>query len=124
MRIINYSLMIMMIVVTAFATENFIQKKSVKKQPRIKQEDIVMRNGELLKETAQLLKEIAQIQETILNDTHEIVEQQKNGYFSNASQQDLRAYECCASKMQHSIKECAQSVRAEYQNLKERRHIK
>ncbi len=119
MRIIKYSFMILLVVIIGLSAESFIQKKvPAKKQPRIKQEDVVATNGQFLKETTQLLKELATVQETIVNDLHEIMEQSKNNSFSSKSQQDLQQYVNSVKKMQNSCHECAITVRNEHVALK------
>lgn len=120
MRFIKYGFFLILLgAVINVATESFIQKKaSVKKQPRIKQENIAFQNGQLLKEVTQLMKELIILQETILNDTHEIIEQQKNNYFSSAAQQDLQHYLQCSKKIQSSLHECAVTIGHERLHLR------
>ncbi len=121
MRIIKYSFMIMIVVIATLGAESFIQKKvPIKKQPRIKQEDVIAVNGDILKETTQLLKELALVQEMRLNDIDEIVQQPKNNSFSSKSQQDLQQYVHCATKIQNAVHECAVTIRNEQALLKKR----
>lgn len=117
MRRIRYSCVIMLIVVAALSAESFIQKKAPsKKQPRIKQEDIAVTNGELLKKSTQLSKKMMFVQEIIVNDTHEIIEQKNK--FGDATQQQLHTYQASAKKIQDAYQECEKIVNVEYERLK------
>jgi len=117
--------MVMLVVIVTLGAESFIQKKTpAKKQPNIKQEDIVMGNGEALIDITCLLKEVHQFQEIMVNDAYEIGAQKKDNWFSSASQQEKREYMFRKEKIQNSIKECTKSIREEYLVLKTQSPIK